>query len=149
MSEPRSPMNASTNPQRGESSDILAEIAPYGAHLGDVNNPTRKTYAALNGTYIYFNKALFNGQLPHCLITLQRKARARGYYAHERFIADDGSGVCDEIALNPQHWRQDNLKQNLSTLVHEMVHKWQFCFGTPPKGVYHDRQFCEKMYEVG
>ncbi len=35
---------------------------------------TRREYSAFERAYDYFNEALFKGELPGCLITLQRKA---------------------------------------------------------------------------
>jgi hypothetical protein len=37
----------------------------------------------------------------------------------------------------------------LSTLVHEMVHVWQETYGNPSRRGYHNRQWAEKMREVG
>ena len=42
-------------------------------------NPTAKTYAALNRAFDFFNDRLFGGELPPCLVTLQRKNKAYGY----------------------------------------------------------------------
>lgn len=44
-------------------------------------NPTAKTYAALNRAFDFFNDWLFGGELPACLVTLQRKNKAYGYFA--------------------------------------------------------------------
>ncbi len=41
--------------------------------------PTSDTYAELQTAVDVFNKELFGGQLPHCLITLQRRPRTAGY----------------------------------------------------------------------
>jgi hypothetical protein len=35
--------------------------------------PTQETYSALQTAYEHFNRELFGGALPECLITLQRK----------------------------------------------------------------------------
>ena len=48
-------------------------------------NPTAKTYAALNRAFDFFNDRLFGGELPPCLVTLQRKNKAYGYFAGGRF----------------------------------------------------------------
>src|SRR5262249_14822765 len=37
----------------------------------------------------------------------------------------------------------------LSTLVHEMVHVWQYCFGKPTRGRYHNREWAAKMKSIG
>jgi hypothetical protein len=34
-----------------------------------MSNPTEKTYGDLNLAYDFFNKTLFHGRLPRCLIT--------------------------------------------------------------------------------
>ena len=36
------------------------------------DNPTLKTYDGLNRAYAFFNDRLFAGELPACLVTLQR-----------------------------------------------------------------------------
>lgn len=37
----------------------------------------------------------------------------------------------------------------LSTFVHEMVHLWQDFFGTRSRGGYHNREWAQKMEEIG
>ena len=49
----------------------------------------------------YFNEELFEGKLHPCLITLQRRRCARGYFAPERFENRNTGATSDEIALNP------------------------------------------------
>lgn len=112
-------------------------------------SPTHKTYDALNRAYAHFNAALFEGGLPPCLITMQRKAGAYGYFAGGRFGSRDGREVTDEIALNPQHFAARTTEQSLSTLVHEMVHLWQHHFGKPSRTGYHNREWAEKMATLG
>jgi len=46
---------------------------------------TSAEYAGFEGAYEWFNERLFRGTLAPCLITLQRKARSRGYFAQDRF----------------------------------------------------------------
>ena len=48
-------------------------------------NPTHQTYSELQHAYDHFNQALFGGQLPSCLITLQREKRSYGYFSSKRF----------------------------------------------------------------
>ena len=92
-------------------------------------NPTAKTYAALNRAFDFFNDWLFGGELPACLVTLQRKNKAYGYFAGGRFGSKDGAEITDEIALNPSHFKSRTDEQSLSTLAHEMAHLWQHHFG--------------------
>src|SRR5216683_2447085 len=93
-------------------------------------NPTRKTYGALDYVYDYFNKRLFRNELRHCLITMQRRRTACGFFASARFISHDRSDVSDEIGLDPRYWGPPHTDtENLSTIVHEMMHLWQFHHG--------------------
>jgi hypothetical protein len=114
------------------------------------NNPTTRTYTSLTTAYDVFNRELFAGELPACLITMQRHKGAYGYFSGERFAntADPGE-VTDEIALNPQHFASRKSDGVLSTLAHEMVHLWQHHFGEPPRKGYHDRQWASKMRDIG
>ena len=111
--------------------------------------PTQETYDAFQHAYDHFNWTLFEAQLPNCLITLQRKGpNTLGYYCNKRFMREDGV-VCDEIAMNPVHFKQRALKDTLSTLVHEMVHLWQYHYGEPGRGRYHNREWANKMKSIG
>lgn len=110
--------------------------------------PTPETYDAFQDAYEHFNWVLFDSQLPNCLITLQRKGRSYGYFCRDRFVSKTGE-CCDEIALNPMHFGDRSLEENLSTLAHEMVHLWQHVFGTPGRGRYHNREWAEQMKAIG
>jgi hypothetical protein len=112
-------------------------------------NPTATQYEAMNTAYSFFNKSLFAGQLPECLITLQRKASTYGYFAGGRFGTSDGLTITDEIALNPTHFKNRTASESLSTLVHEMVHLWQHHFGETSRGGYHNKEWAGKMLEIG
>jgi len=115
-----------------------------------MNNPTTQTYTSLSTAYEFFNKELFGGTLPPCLITMQRRSGAYGYFSGERFASlADPKEVTDEIALNPVHFATQKPDEVLSTLAHEMVHLWQHHYGKPPRKGYHDRQWAAKMHEIG
>jgi predicted SprT family Zn-dependent metalloprotease len=103
----------------------------------------------LDDAYRFFNQRLFGGKLPGCLITMQRKANVYGYFAGNRFGSVDGKEVTDEIALNPPHFRERTTEQNLSTLVHEMVHLQQHHFGEVSRPGYHSKQWTAMMAAVG
>lgn len=47
--------------------------------------PTLQTAQELQAAFDHFNRLLFEGELPPCLITLQRKANCYGYFSHKRF----------------------------------------------------------------
>lgn len=114
------------------------------------NNPTTQTYTSLTAAYECFNRELFSGDRPPCLITMQRHKGALGFFSGERFAnTSDPKEITDEIALNPVHFATRKPVEVLSTLVHEMVHLWQHHFGERPRKGYHDRQWAGKMLEVG
>ena len=113
------------------------------------DRPTTKTYTSLDDAYEFFNGRLFGGKLPPCLITMQRSKKAYGYFAGGRFGAADGTGITDEIALNPSHFRERTTEQSLSTLVHEMAHLEQHHFGKPSRSGYHNKEWAGMMHAVG
>jgi len=114
-----------------------------------MRDPTAITYDELASAYDHFNTRLFDGRLPKCLITMQRKGKTFGYFAGARFGTHDGTEVTDEIALNPAHFRDRTTEQTLSTLVHEMVHLQHHHQGTPSRTGYHNRQWAILMRVVG
>jgi SprT-like family protein len=111
--------------------------------------PTTQSYSELQQAFDFFNGKLFDGALPQCLITLQRKNRSLGFFCHKRFGSSDGAQITDEIAMNPRHFWQRPLIDVLSTLVHEMVHAKQFHFGKPSRGGYHNREWALMMEQIG
>lgn len=118
-----------------------------------MKNITQSEYAAFQTAYDFFNSELFEGQLPQVMITLNRKNKSFGYFSPERFtdrkeFHDGADIIAHEIALNPDCFGRTD-KDILSTLVHEMVHAWQQCFGKVPRRAYHDKQWASKMIEVG
>ena len=115
----------------------------------NTKDPTRVTYVSLTDAYDWFNRKLFDGGLPAALITMQRRRGSYGYFASERFETRDRSDIVDEIALNPVHFEERSDDKILSTLVHEMCHLWQFRFGKPSRGGYHNKQWAEQMKSVG
>jgi predicted SprT family Zn-dependent metalloprotease len=111
--------------------------------------PTRETYSELQQAYDFFNTALFDDALPRCLITLQREKRSFGYFQDTTFVRRTGE-TTDEIAMNPRYFATRPIRATLSTLVHEMVHLWQFHFGADKsrKG-YHNKEWGVRMERVG
>jgi predicted SprT family Zn-dependent metalloprotease len=110
--------------------------------------PTKQTYSELQDAYDFFNKALFSNQLPPCLITLQRHKKSYGYFSFEKFVHVGGKRT-DEIALNPAYFPVCPPEEIMQTLVHEMCHLWQFHFGKPGRGAYHNKEWAEKMESIG
>ena len=110
--------------------------------------PTKETYDQIQQAYEVLNRALFKGELPNCLVTLQRRNRTYGYFSGDRFGRSDGL-VTDEIALNPRHFHNRPVKEVLATLAHEMAHLWQHHHGKPGRGRYHNREWAERMKAIG
>jgi len=111
---------------------------------------TRAEYQAFQEAYDFFNAELFGGKLPNVLVTLQRHARAKGYFSPERFSGRLNDKVAvHELALNPDSFIGRTDEEILSTLVHEMTHVWQQTYGRVPRRAYHDRQWAAKMKEIG
>ena len=112
-------------------------------------SPTKEVYDELQHAYDHFNRRLFGGELPTCVITLQREnPRTYGYFSSKRFGHVDG-GTTDEIALNPTFFAVVPLVETMQTLVHEMCHLWQEHFGDPGRRKYHNGEWADKMESIG
>jgi predicted SprT family Zn-dependent metalloprotease len=117
---------------------------------GANKRPTEATYEAFQTAFDHFNRALFDGKLPPCLITLQRRdKRTMGYLWADRFGAIGGSEKTAELAMNPHHFHARDLRDTLSTLAHEMVHLRQLVAGKPSRTGYHNKEWAGMMKEVG
>ena len=110
--------------------------------------PTFQAYDELQKAYDFFNRRLWNNELPNCLLTLQRKkANGYGYFSSKRFVGQQGE--TDELAMNPQHFHCREIKDVLSTLVHEIAHLRQAHSGKPGRGKYHNKEWGTLMKAVG
>jgi hypothetical protein len=89
--------------------------------------PTLEAYGELQTAYDHYNRAVFQDQLPACLITLHRGShRVLGYFSHKRFVRlSDGRTATNEIAMSPMRFAGRGITAVLSTLAHEMVRLWQ------------------------
>lgn len=114
-----------------------------------MNGPTMQAYGELQQAYDHFNAALFDGALPFCLITMQREKRTYGYFSSKRFVHRHDKQMTDEIAINPSYFAVVPLLEVLQTVVHEMVHLWQFHFGNPGRRGYHNKEWAGKMESIG
>ncbi|EBS5600552.1 sprT domain-containing protein [Salmonella bongori] len=112
-------------------------------------NPTADTYNELQIAFEHFNKELFNGEIPYCLITLQREKKTYGYFSSKRFVHRTEKTSTDEIALNPSYFAVIPEIEIMQTLVHEMAHAWQFHYGKPGRRGYHNKEWADKMEAIG
>lgn len=110
--------------------------------------PTPEAYSELQFAYDFFNRELFEGKLPDCLITLQRERKTEGYFSPRRFVRRSGEQT-DEIAMNPSYFIIRPIRGVLQTLVHEMTHLWQQHFGKPGRRGYHNQEWASKMESIG
>lgn len=110
--------------------------------------PTEEAYGELQTAYQFWNEVLFDANLPPCLITFQRKTRTYGYFSGQRFV-NGKNEIIDEIALNPAFFGSIPISEVMQTLVHEMIHLWQFHYGKPGRRCYHNKEWASKMEEIG
>jgi predicted SprT family Zn-dependent metalloprotease len=110
---------------------------------------TQKEYTGFQKAYDYFNMFLFYSELPPCLITIGHSKKYHGFFAGDRFYGRDTDDKTDEINLNADTFTGRTDKQILSTLVHEMCHLWQHHYGKSSRNGYHNKEWFNKMIEVG
>jgi SprT-like family len=106
-------------------------------------------YGGLQEAFEHFDRELFEGALPDCFITYQRKANSFGYFSPDRFSGRIGKWGKHELALNPDAFINQSDEQVCQTLVHEMAHVWQHAFGKPAARGYHNKEWAAKMRAVG
>lgn len=111
---------------------------------------TSREYLAFETAYNHLNKELFGNRLSGCLITINTKMKATAYYyAHRFFKRGDEDTTTDELALNPTTFPGVTDVKIMSHMVHEMVHLWQYLFGTPSVRSYHNREWSNMMIKIG
>lgn len=116
--------------------------------MTNYRTPTAETMSSLDEAFNHFNCSLFENRLPACMITLQRKRGARGYFWADQFQHRDDGDRTHEIAMNPESMGR-TLPEVLSTLVHEMTHLEQQEYGRPGKGGHHNREWVGLMERIG
>lgn len=115
-------------------------------------NPTTEFYQALQRAYDHFNEKLFSGSLPNVLFSIQRQANVMGYFSSERWGSNKEKSttpVCDEISINPDYASRSAIIELFQTLVHEMAHQWQYHHGSPSRRTYHNKEWADKMENIG
>ena len=115
----------------------------------NIPSPTEEQFNALNGAYKYFNRVLFGNKLPNCMLNFSRKKNTHGFLAPERWrrIGSIKHNI-HEISLTPTTLYRTPI-EIFSTLVHEQAHLWQWEFGSPSRNGYHNKEWADKMMEVG
>lgn len=98
--------------------------------------------ARLGELFEQFNRKHFGGRLAVPVIRLSSRMRRRLGIFHPA----DAPGLPPEIVLSRGHLRRDGWARTAETLLHEMVHQWQWESGLP---LAHDRTFRMRCAEVG
>jgi predicted SprT family Zn-dependent metalloprotease len=111
-------------------------------------NPTTEFYECLNLIYTFYNKELFNDELPNTMFIISRKNNSFGYYSPERWINNE-KVKSDEIGINPMMFGKYPMIEILKTIAHEMCHLWQHHFGNKCKMTYHNKEWGDKMESIG
>jgi len=111
-------------------------------------HPTSELYDSLRIAFEHFNCSLFDSKLEKVIFTVQRQKGVMGYFAPDRWGNIKGK-KCHEIAINPSYIANSRLIEVMQTLVHEMVHCWQYRFGSPGRLYYHNKEWAYKMIEIG
>lgn len=115
------------------------------------STPTLELYPLLQLAYNRFNTLLFDGQLPACMITVQREKGIMGYFYAKRWAKPHEKGAyTHELALNPAYFATRPLIDLFQTLVHELCHLWQHEFGKMKSlKAYHNKEWADKMESIG
>jgi hypothetical protein len=104
----------------------------------------------LQKAFDYLNQSLFDGALSPVMLLLHRHRGAQGFFRPNSFNErEKGEFKLHEIALNPDTFAGKTDEWILSVLAHEQCHQWQQEFGKPPRKGYHDKQWANKMEEIG
>ncbi|MFZ6871912.1 SprT-like domain-containing protein [Undibacterium sp. Di27W] len=111
-------------------------------------NPTLDIYSRIQKISEQFNVALFEGQLPPVIFTLQRGKKSSGYFSPARWRHIEGELV-GEISVNPIYFANRPIIHLFQTIVHEQCHVWQHTFGNPSRPGYHNGEWAEKMLKIG
>lgn len=153
--DPRKPSALGGPPLSGAGRSCFVVVILCSVHYNEgmtqnkKTSPTTDTYVAFQQAFEYFNKQLFEGELPDCMITLRTFGKARGYFKSNSFAHLATVTTVHEIALDPRQFIERSSVEILSTLVHEMCHLWQMENGKPSRGSYHNKEWATKMHGVG
>lgn len=109
--------------------------------------PPRRASAVFEADFRYFNQHLFESTLPPMTVTFSGNPRLRGFFCPASWYGWDQEEI-GELSMNPAVLAL-GAGDSLSVLVHKMCHYWQFGYGTPSLTRYHNREWADKMIEIG
>lgn len=111
-------------------------------------NPNSDVHDHLKHAVAYFNRTLFDDELPEVVIRLQRHLGASGCFSPSRWLDQEGR-LAHQISVNPYFFAKRPLQDIFQTLVHQMCHLWQTEFGKPSRSGYHNLEWARKMQSIG
>ena len=112
-------------------------------------NPSVEQSENLINAFDYLNQKLFNGALPRPMLLFTRNPKILGgYFSNEKWFNTDGTKA-DEIALNANQLVEGDEIEIFGILIHEMTHQWQFHYGSPGRGGYHNREWADFCLTIG
>jgi len=110
--------------------------------------PTQAQFKAYQQIFDYFNQTLFDNSLPDCMLGFSRRRKS----SHQLFTAagwQQQEQPMAEVSLNLEKLKEGRPKEVMALLVREMVHLWQEHYGQPSRPGYYNREWADKMEEVG
>ena len=112
--------------------------------------PTMTTFQEWQNAYDYFNRFLYGGELPDCIMTLESQGkRVLGSCTRKQYVNQDGELV-DGLTMNPKYFLGRSVLDVMATLVHEMCHIWEYNFGElGSRRTYHNKYWGDKMEALG
>ncbi|PWN60038.1 SprT-like domain-containing protein [Chryseobacterium oncorhynchi] len=113
------------------------------------SQPTKEFYNLFNYLFEFYNVNLFQGNLTYPMIVITRNKNVFGHYSFKRWVDSTSTENVDEIAINPLWFHKYPLTEICQTIVHEMCHQWQYHFGSPSRTGYHNKEWADKMIEIG
>ena len=117
-----------------------------------------KQYNILQQAYDFFNKELFNNELPEVVFIIDYRKSSIGGYFHFKKLEITKEDMQDHnsvittisiISLNPDYINREHI-DTISTLVHDMCHAWRsYKSEKEPTPGYHDKVWSKKMEAIG
>ncbi|WP_417729050.1 hypothetical protein [Roseovarius sp.] len=118
------------------------------------NSPTMDLSARLQFVYDYFNPALFDGALPECMLSLQRRKHMLGSFGASVLASTDGK-TAHQICVNPSYFETLGDLGICGTIVQAQCDLYRHDADTlnrrGSKGArgYHDKPWALQMLKVG
>jgi hypothetical protein len=114
-----------------------------------MKKPTPTQFSAYQQAFDYLNKTLYANSLPDCMLSFsRRRSSSHTLFTSGQWQKEAGS-TTPEISLNVKQLRECEPIEVVATLAREMVHLWQERFGKPACNGYYNREWAEKMKEIG